>query len=43
MILRSLRAGKNVVTANKDLIAVHGSELLSAARENKVDLLFEVI
>ena len=41
MILRSLRAGKNVVTANKDLIAVHGSELLSAARENKVDLLFE--
>lgn len=41
MILRSLRAGKNVVTANKDLIAVHGTELLDAARENGVDLLFE--
>ena len=41
MILRSLRAGKSVVTANKDLIAVHGTELLDAARENGVDLLFE--
>lgn len=41
MILRSLRAGKSVVTANKDLVAVHGRELLDAARENKVDFLFE--
>ena len=41
MILRALRAGKNVVTANKDLIAVHGGELLAAAKDNGVDLLFE--
>lgn len=41
MILRSLRAGKSVVTANKDLVAVHGREMLDAARENKVDFLFE--
>lgn len=41
MILRALQAGKNVVTANKDLIAVHGGELLAAAKENSVDLLFE--
>ena len=40
-ILAALKAGKNVVTANKDLIAVHGHELLDAAHENKVDFLFE--
>ena len=31
MILEALKAGKNVVSANKDLIAVHGKELLDAA------------
>lgn len=41
MILEALRAGKNVVTANKDLVAVHGRELLDAAQENQVDFLFE--
>lgn len=40
-ILEALNAGKNVVTANKDLLAVHGKELLDAAKENKRDLLFE--
>lgn len=40
-ILEALRAGKHVVSANKDLIAVHGKELLDAAKENKVDFLFE--
>ena len=40
-ILAALKAGKNVVTANKDLIAVHGHELLDAAHESKVDFLFE--
>lgn len=40
-ILQALRKGKNVVTANKDLIAVHGQELLAAAEENKVDFFFE--
>ncbi|MCU6747265.1 homoserine dehydrogenase [Faecalicatena acetigenes] len=41
MILQALRAGKHVVTANKDLIAEQGRELLSAAEENHTDLLFE--
>ena len=40
-ILSALKAGKNVVTANKDLIAVHGKELLDAAQASHVDLLFE--
>ena len=40
-ILSALKAGKHVVSANKDLIAVHGHELLDAAHENKVDFLFE--
>ena len=39
-ILSALKAGKHVVSANKDLIAVHGHELLEAAHENKVDFLF---
>lgn len=41
MIAEALRAGKNVVTANKDLLAVHGEELLAIAEENHVDLMFE--
>lgn len=40
-ILQALKAGKNVVTANKDLIAAHGKELLDAAAENHCDLMFE--
>ncbi|MCL6609936.1 MAG: homoserine dehydrogenase [Peptococcaceae bacterium] len=40
-VLRGLKNGKSVVTANKDLIAVHGKELFAAAEENRVDLLFE--
>lgn len=40
-ILRCLNAGKSVVTANKDLIAVHGRELLEAAEANQVDFMFE--
>lgn len=40
-ILDALHAGKHVVSANKDLIAVHGNELLQAAEEKKVDFLFE--
>ncbi len=40
-ILQALNAGKHVVTANKDLIAVHGHELLDAAHAKKVDFLFE--
>lgn len=40
-ILEALRAGKNVVTANKDLIAEYGKELLDTAAEYHCDLLFE--
>ena len=37
----SLRAGKGVVTANKDVMAEYGHELLELADENKCDLFFE--
>jgi len=37
----ALRAGKPVVTANKALIAEHGSDLARIAEEEGVDLLFE--
>lgn len=40
-ILEALRAGKNVVTANKDLIAANGHELLDTAKEEGRDLYFE--
>ncbi len=40
-IMEALQAGKNVVTANKDLIAECGKELLDTAEENGCDLLFE--
>ena len=40
-ILDAMHAGKHVVTANKDLIAVYGRELLDAAEEQHCDLLFE--
>lgn len=37
----ALKAGKNVVTANKDVVAVHGKELFELAAANHVDFLFE--
>lgn len=37
----ALLAGKSVCTSNKELVAKHGAELLSIARENKVNYLFE--
>lgn len=40
-ILEALEAGKHVVTANKDLLAVYGGELLDTAKEHGTDLLFE--
>ncbi|BEU87652.1 homoserine dehydrogenase [Selenomonas sp. TAMA-11512] len=40
-MLRALKAGKHVVTANKDVIAAHGEELFAAAKENHADILFE--
>ena len=41
MILEALEAGKNVVSANKDLIAEEGHVLLDTAQKNQVDFLFE--
>ncbi len=37
----SLRAGKQVVTANKDVMAEHGHELLKLADAKKCDLFYE--
>mgnify|MGYP003003412962 FL=1 len=41
MITEALKAGKNVVSANKDLIAEYGKELYDAAKEGSADFLFE--
>lgn len=41
MIKEALGAGKHVVTANKDLMAEHGGELLDLAAAHGCDLLFE--
>ena len=38
---RALKAGKSVVTANKELVAKHGPELLQIAREHNCNYLFE--
>lgn len=38
---RALSAGKHVVTSNKELVAVHGPELLKLAADNGVSYLFE--
>ena len=41
LITKALQNGKHVITANKDLIAVHGAELIEVAQENGRHLLFE--
>ncbi|MDR0405174.1 MAG: homoserine dehydrogenase [Clostridiales bacterium] len=38
---RALRAGKSVVTSNKELVAKKGAELIKTAREHGVSYLFE--
>ena len=40
-VLACLKAGKNVVTSNKELVAAKGCELLKVADENNVNFLFE--
>jgi homoserine dehydrogenase len=40
-VLEALRAGRPVVTANKQLLAQHGEQLFGAAREAGVQLRFE--
>ncbi|MDR5750584.1 MULTISPECIES: homoserine dehydrogenase [unclassified Caballeronia] len=41
LILRAIANGKHVVTANKALLAVHGSEIFEAARAKGVMVAFE--
>ncbi|MDX6691357.1 MAG: homoserine dehydrogenase [Solirubrobacteraceae bacterium] len=40
-VLRAMRDGKHVVTANKQLLSQHGEELWATARESGVQLRFE--
>ncbi len=40
-ILRALGSGKSVVTANKQLLSRHGSELMAAAAESGTEVRFE--
>lgn len=40
-IIEALKAGKQVVTANKDLLAEHGQEVMEAADKYHCDLQFE--
>lgn len=40
-ILAALEQGKHIVTANKDLMALHGTEILSKAAEKKCDVFYE--
>ncbi|NNF64362.1 MAG: homoserine dehydrogenase [Acidimicrobiia bacterium] len=41
LVLRAIEAGKPVITANKELIAIRGPELIAAASSRGVPLLFE--
>jgi homoserine dehydrogenase len=40
-VIRALREGRHVVTANKQLLAQHGEELVEAARQGGAQLRFE--
>lgn len=40
-LLDALKQKKHVVTANKDLMAIHGAQLLKTAVENQCDLYYE--
>jgi homoserine dehydrogenase len=41
LVMRALEAGKPVVTANKELVAARGKELIQKAEDKGVSLLFE--
>ena len=41
LVLEAIAAGKHVVTANKALLAVHGSEIFAAASKKSVVVAFE--
>ncbi|MGF7047204.1 homoserine dehydrogenase [Paenibacillus sp. DS2015] len=40
-ILEALERGKHIITANKDLMALHGSEILAKAQEKQCDVFYE--
>ena len=40
-IMDALERGKHVVTANKDLMALHGREIMAKAKANHCDVLYE--
>lgn len=40
-MIDALKKGKHIVTANKELLALHGAELFALAQENNCDILFE--
>ena len=40
-VKRCLKAGKSVVSSNKELVAAHGAELLAIAKEENVNFMFE--
>ncbi|CAH0119113.1 Homoserine dehydrogenase [Paenibacillus sp. CECT 9249] len=40
-ILEALERGKHVVTANKDLMALHGPEILAKAQQHQCDVMYE--
>ncbi len=40
-VLEALKSGRSVISANKELIAKHGEEILATAAENNVDFAFE--
>ena len=41
LIIEAARSGKHVVTANKELLSTQGEEVMDAAEQARVDLLFE--
>ena len=41
LILEALERGKHIVTANKDLMALHGSEILAKAQQMQCDVFYE--
>ncbi len=40
-MLRAMEAGKNIVTANKDVLAQFGKDMFDAAEKNDVEFMFE--
>ncbi|WP_028401440.1 homoserine dehydrogenase [Ectobacillus panaciterrae] len=40
-VLAALEQGKHIITANKDLMALHGAEILNLAQEKNCDVFYE--